>query len=127
MLESPTLAPMWTPKIYRHISAFYIDEAHRVHKSSSWRPGYTNIYKLHDLIQRTASECGETIHIPIIALSATLPTSYQHSVVTHTGMRPDYKLINLGHRRPELLHVIINMEYDVSSFKDLNFLLPLES
>lgn len=126
MLESPTLAPMWTPKIYRRISGFYIDKAHGVHKSVSWRPGYANIYKLRDLIQRAAREHGETIHIPIIALSATLPTSYQHSVVTHTGMKADYKLINLGNHRPELSHVIINMEYDISSFKDLNFLLPLE-
>ena len=54
MLESPTLAPLWASDTYRRISAFYIDEAHAIHESRHWRPSYGRIYKLRDIIQRTA-------------------------------------------------------------------------
>jgi hypothetical protein len=127
MLESPTLAPLWLWETYKRISAFYVDEGHCVHESASWRPSYTRIWKLRNLIKRFARDHGETIHIPIIVLSATCPSLYRESLVTHLGMSPDYKLINLGNFRPELSHVIINMQHPSNSFQDLAFLLPLNS
>jgi len=44
--------------------------------------------------------------------------------MTYAGLNPDYEVINLGNHQPELSHVIIPMKYDISSFKDLMFLLP---
>jgi superfamily II DNA helicase RecQ len=54
MLESPTLAPLWTSNTCRRISAFYIDKAHTIHESRDWQPSYSRIYKLRDVVQRVA-------------------------------------------------------------------------
>jgi len=80
MLESPTLAPLWTSDTCHRISAFYIDEVHTIHELCDWWPSYGRIYKLHDVVQRIAQENGETIHIPIIVMSAICPSVYQQSV-----------------------------------------------
>lgn len=77
MLESPTLAPLWHSETYSRISAFYIDEAHSIHESSHHRTGYSRMYKLRNILQRVAREHSETVHIPIVALSATCPPHYQ--------------------------------------------------
>ena len=118
------MAPLWASDTCKRISAFYLDEAHSIHESRHWRPSYGRIYRLRQVIQRTARAHGYKIHIPIVAMSATCPSVYQQSVVTYGGLNPDYEIINLGNYRSELTHVIIQMRYDVSSFKDLTFLLP---
>ena len=115
MLESPTFSQILHSTSFQcSLSAIYIDEAHLVHESTSWRPAYTRIHQLRTLI----GYC-----IPMVAISATLPSLYRHSLVTFTGLRVNYKLINLGNFRPELSTVILYMEHEHNSFKDLTFLL----
>jgi RecG-like helicase len=60
----------------------------------------------------------------MIAISATLPSSYRESLHTYAGLKQDYILINLRNYRPELSTVIIPMQNDTSSFRDIAFLLP---
>ncbi|KAG1733358.1 uncharacterized protein EDB91DRAFT_1251357 [Suillus paluster] len=91
MMESPMMAKILHADSFKAVlSAIYIDESHLVHESVSWRPAYSCLHLLRKLI-------GD--HIPIIAISATLPTSY----------------------------LIINMHHDQSSFDDIAFLLPYGS
>ena len=115
MLESPTFSQILHSTSFQgSLSAIYIDEAHLVHESTSWHPAYTRIHQLRTLIG---------YYIPMVAISATLPSLYRHSLVTFTGLRVNYKLINLGNFRPELSTVILYMEHEHNSFKDLAFLL----
>ena len=115
MLESPTFSQILHSTSFQgSLSAIYIDEAHLVHESTSWHPAYTCIHQLRTLIG---------YYIPMVAISATLPSLYCHSLVTFTGLRVNYKLINLGNFRPELSTVILYMEHEHNSFKDLAFLL----
>ncbi|KAJ7194955.1 hypothetical protein GGX14DRAFT_404312 [Mycena pura] len=62
---------------------------------------------------------------PLIALSATCPELYRHSLLTFAGLRMDYTLINHGNFRPELSTIILPMLYDITSFLDIAFILPL--
>ncbi|KAG2740621.1 hypothetical protein P692DRAFT_20851337 [Suillus brevipes Sb2] len=119
MMESPAMAKSLHAESFKAVlSTIYIDESHLVHESVSWRPAYSRLHLLRKLI-------GD--HIPIIAISATLPTSYRDSLCIHAGMKNEYELINLGNFRPELSTVIINMCHDQSSFDDIAFLLPYGS
>jgi RecG-like helicase len=56
-----------------------------------------------------------------------LPSPYQESLITYTGLRRDYTLINLGNHRSELSTVVIPMEHEISSFQDIAFLIPFGS
>ncbi|KAI0764476.1 P-loop containing nucleoside triphosphate hydrolase protein [Irpex lacteus] len=116
MLESPTFAVALHSKTFqRRLLAVYIDEAHLVHEAADWRTSYERLHELRPIIGPT---------IPLIAISATLPASYQHSLRTHAGLRDNYRLINLGNFRPELSTVVIKLDSKRSSFDSLGFILP---
>lgn len=117
MLEGPTFQKILHSQSFQNrLSGIYIDEAHLVHEASHWRSGYTRLSELRKLFNR---------HIPIVAISATNPSSYRKSLHEFTGMQEDYLLINLGNHRPELETVVIPMEHHNSSFIDIAFILPL--
>lgn len=124
MQKSPTLAPLWEYKICRRISALYVDEAHTIHKSCIWHPAYANLFKLCQTIEQIMLKHGETMHIPLICLSATCPASYCQLLVMYAGLNPKYELINLGNHHPELSHAVKFMTQDLSSFKDIAFMIP---
>lgn len=116
MLETPAVAQVLHSESFRaQLSGIYIDEAHTIHESVSWRPAYTHLHMLRRIIGN---------HIPLILLSATLPSHYRKSIEQHTGLKPDYKLINLGNFRPELSTIVHHMQHEASSFQDLTFVLP---
>ena len=116
MLEAPTFAQVLYSSWFKHLLvAVYLDKAHSVHESLSWRPAYKWLHQLRLVL-------GE--HIPLVALSATLPSPYRQSLVTYAGIKADYTLFNIGNFRPELSTVVIHMEHDIKSFKDLRFMLP---
>ncbi|KZT65122.1 ATP-dependent DNA helicase, partial [Daedalea quercina L-15889] len=116
MLESPTFARILHSDWYkRNLVAIFVDEAHCVHESDTWRPAYGRLHQLRVVV-------GE--QIPLLAMSATLPSRYRQSLVTHAGLKANYTLFNIGNFRPELSTVIIHMEHDANSFKDLRFMLP---
>ena len=78
MLESPTFAKILHSTIFQGcLSAIYLDEAHLVHESVLWRPAYSRICQLHTLFRN---------YIPMVAISATLPSLYRHSLVKCAGL-----------------------------------------
>ncbi|KAJ7726146.1 P-loop containing nucleoside triphosphate hydrolase protein [Mycena maculata] len=100
MLESPSFARLIHSK---------------PHQTHVWRPPYSCIYLLRNIIGHDT---------PLIALSATCPEQYRNSLVMFAGLHPNYTLINLGNFRPELSTIILPMKHDISSFLDLAFILP---
>ncbi|KAJ6570689.1 P-loop containing nucleoside triphosphate hydrolase protein [Mycena sp. CBHHK59/15] len=65
MLESPSFARLVHSKSWRgRVSAIYIDEAHLIHQTHTWRPSYARLYQFRNIIGHD---------IPLIALSATCP------------------------------------------------------
>jgi hypothetical protein len=116
MLEGPSFAKVLHSEMFQHhLLAIYIDECHLVHKASSWRTAYMRLLLLRTLVGHD---------IPLVAISATMPSTYRESLHQYARFKRDYTLINLGNHRPELSTVIIPMEHDISSFHDITFLLP---
>ena len=117
MLETPTVARvLFSASFQRHLSGVYVDEAHVVYESLSWRPSYTRLHLLRQVLGTDA---------PMVAMSATLPERYRQALVLFTGLRPEYKFINLGNFRPELSTVVKRMQHSARSFRDLEFVLRL--
>jgi superfamily II DNA helicase RecQ len=115
MLESPSFARLIHSKKWQdQISGIYIDEAHLVQQSHSWRPSYSRLYQFRNIIG---------LKVPVIALSATCLEAYQVSLITYAGMRPNYILVNLGNFRQELSTIILPIKHE--SCLDLAFILPL--
>ncbi|KAF8834418.1 hypothetical protein BDN67DRAFT_985334 [Paxillus ammoniavirescens] len=115
MLESPAFAEILHSTSFQAcISSIYINEAHLVNESALWHPAYTRVHLLHQVIGH---------RIPLITISATLPSTYRHSLITHISLHEDAILINLGNFHPKLMTVVMYMEQEVNSFKDLVFLL----
>ncbi|KAH7917200.1 P-loop containing nucleoside triphosphate hydrolase protein, partial [Leucogyrophana mollusca] len=114
MLESPTFSRiLHSPAFQALLSALYVDEAHLAHESQPWRPAYTRVHELRKLIG---------YHVPLVAISATLPSQYRQSLHAYIGLNQRYTLINLGNHRRELVTVVVPMEHEHSSFRDLEFL-----
>ncbi|KAJ7048515.1 ATP-dependent DNA helicase [Mycena amicta] len=119
MLESPSFARLLHSKSWcGRLSGIYIDEAHLVYQSHVWRPSYSRLYHLRNIVGHD---------IPLICLSATCPALYRAALVTYTGLSPDYTLINLGNFLPELSTIILPFQHDVNTFLDLAFIIPLGS
>ncbi|KAJ7864000.1 P-loop containing nucleoside triphosphate hydrolase protein [Mycena olivaceomarginata] len=117
MLESPRFAPLVHSKDWaQHISAIYIDEAHLVQEAVSWRPSYSRLHMLRNVLGH---------NIPLICLSATCTSLAQKGLITSAGLHHDYRLYNQGNFRPELSIIILPMKHDANSFQDLAFVLPL--
>ncbi|KAH9840238.1 ATP-dependent DNA helicase [Rhodofomes roseus] len=116
MLESPVFAQILYSEWYKcQLVVIFIDQAHCMHESDTWRSSYSRLHQLRMVVGST---------IPLLAMSATLPSLYQTSLITHAGLKENYTLFNAGNFRPELSTVIIHMEHDAKSFKDLRFMLP---
>lgn len=116
MVESLRFARILHCEAFKSLlQAIYIDEAHSVYESWDWRPAYSRISGL----RRTLSQ-----NVPLIALSATLPTPYRTALLKHAGLHEDYILLNLGNFRPELSLAVMPLKYDKTSFQDLAFTLP---
>ncbi|KAJ7741732.1 P-loop containing nucleoside triphosphate hydrolase protein [Mycena metata] len=116
MVESPSFARLLHSKFWQgRLSGIYIDEAHLIHQSHIWRPSYSRIFQLRNIVGHD---------IPLICPSATCPEVYRQSLITFAGLHPDYTLVNLGNFRPELSTIILPMEHDINSFLDLTFILP---
>lgn len=116
MLETLSVACILHSKSFRaQLSAVYIDKALTIHESVLWHPGYSWLHLLCKLLG---------VDVPLVPLSATLPTLYRKSLEIHAGLNPGYKLINLANFRPELSTIVARMQHDVTSFQDLTSVLP---
>lgn len=116
MLETPAVAQvLYSESFQAQLSGIYIDEAHVIHESHSWRPAYTRLHLLRHILG---------LDIPLVGMSATCPTRYRRSLEIYAGLQPGYHLINLGNFRPELSVIVANMIHDAMSFLDLCFVLP---
>ncbi|KAJ7243186.1 P-loop containing nucleoside triphosphate hydrolase protein [Mycena haematopus] len=117
MLEGPSFAMLVHSESWRgRISALYVDEAHLVHQTHDWRPSYSRLYQLRNIIG---------LDTPLICLSATCPQLYRDSLVTYAGLRSEHTLVNIGNFRPELSTIILPMKHSIDSFLDIAFILPL--
>ncbi|KAF9536389.1 P-loop containing nucleoside triphosphate hydrolase protein [Agrocybe pediades] len=116
MLETPAFARvLYSESFQAQLSGIFIDEAHVVHESHTWRPAYTRLGQVRKIIGTG---------VPLICLSATFPKRYRDSLETYAALRPSYHLINLGNHRPELSTIVARMRHDANSFLDLAFVLP---
>ncbi|KAJ7626742.1 P-loop containing nucleoside triphosphate hydrolase protein [Mycena rosella] len=114
MLESPSFASLLHSKSWSgRLSAIYIDEAHLIHQSYTWRPSYSRLYQLRNIVGH---------NVPLVCLSATCPALYRAALATYAGLQSSYKLINLGIYHSELSTIILPMWHDVNSFLDLGFI-----
>lgn len=69
MLETPRMAQVLHSTTFKAVlQAVYIDEAHLIRESLTWRPAYTRLHQLRNVIGQS---------IPIVSMSATLPASYR--------------------------------------------------
>ncbi|EAU91695.2 ATP-dependent DNA helicase [Coprinopsis cinerea okayama7 len=119
MLETPKLAQLLSSEQFRaQLSGIYIDEAHTIHESVSWRPANANLHMLRRVIG---------LDVPLIVISATLPSKYRKSLEVYAGLRSQYHLIHLGNFRPELSVIRQHMKHPKTSFLDLAFLIPLNA
>ena len=118
MLESPTFSRiLYSPLVRARLLGIFLDEAQNVHESAHWRGPYARLAGLRKAISKD-------LDIPLIAISATLPSLYRASLCYYAGLKKNYFLINLGNFRPELSLVVVPMVYDAASFQDLAFVLP---
>ncbi|KAI0337891.1 P-loop containing nucleoside triphosphate hydrolase protein [Trametopsis cervina] len=116
MLESPIFATILHAKRFQaRLTAIYIDEAHLVHESLDWRTSYSRLHQLRRIVSSS---------IPLIPISATLPSAYRDSLCQHAGLQKGHRLINLGNFRPELMTAVVSLQHDASSFLDLAFVVP---
>lgn len=85
MLESPMCARIVHAKKFQLLlGGIYLDEAHLVFESVDWRGPYG---RLHEFRRVVGS------HIPLIAISATLPSLYRAALCQYAGLEHDYELI----------------------------------
>jgi hypothetical protein len=119
MVESPLFARIIHSSEWRgRLSGVYVDEAHLIYETHDWRPAYARLHRLRMILGHD---------IPFVGLSATCPSTHREALVTHAGFHHDYKFINLGNFRPELSTVVLPIEHDFASFRDLAFILPFGS
>lgn len=108
MLESPTFAVVLnSPHFQALLTGIYLDEAHLVHESRAWRSSYTRLGQARSIVG---------MDVPLVAISATLPSTYRLLLCEFARLKKDYSLINLGNHRPELTTVVVKLQHDVSSF-----------
>ncbi|KAJ7214359.1 P-loop containing nucleoside triphosphate hydrolase protein, partial [Mycena pura] len=113
MLESPRFAPLVHSKDWaQNISAIYLDEAHLPWEAVTWRPSYSRLHMLRNVLGH---------NIPLICLSATCPSLARKVLIASAGLHHDYRLYNEGNFRPELSTIILPMKHDTNSFQDIAF------
>ena len=116
MLESPTFAQVLHAASFQDLlGCIYVDEAHLVHESHEWRSPYSRLAMLRKTVGW---------HVPLVAISATLPSLYRASLCQYIALRDDYLLINCGNHRPELSMVVLQLQHEAASFQDLAFTIP---
>ncbi|KAJ3476844.1 hypothetical protein NLI96_g10880 [Meripilus lineatus] len=104
--------PAFTSKI---ISVVW-DEAHCITSWGSFREEYAEAGRLRDMLPRS---------IPYLVPSATLPEATCEEVMRILGMRKqDTSFIKRSNDRPNVYLTVRKIEHSLTSFKDLDFLIP---
>ncbi|KAJ7794724.1 hypothetical protein B0H14DRAFT_3114787 [Mycena olivaceomarginata] len=89
-LKSPSFARLLHSASWRkQLSAIYLDEAHLVHQTRSWRPSYSRIYQLRNIVGN---------EVPLICLSATCPEAFRVSLVRQDRLQNDSNFTISGFR-----------------------------
>ncbi|KIY72128.1 P-loop containing nucleoside triphosphate hydrolase protein [Cylindrobasidium torrendii FP15055 ss-10] len=115
-VEGPTFAHLLHSTAWRtRVTAIFHDEGHTFEEARSWRSSYSRLHKLRQFFPQ----------VPLVVMSATLPQRHRETAILHAGISKDASIINLGNHRPELTTAVIHMKYDVNSFQDIAFLIPL--
>ncbi|KAG8938532.1 hypothetical protein FRC04_008353 [Tulasnella sp. 424] len=104
MLECPTFAPiLHSPNFLRQLTHTVIDEAHCIVEMGLYRPSYKRLNLLRPTLQSLK------FNIPILQLSATLPSHYLKETNHTLGIDSNSLLINLGNFRSELSTVVLQL------------------
>ncbi|PPQ92834.1 hypothetical protein CVT25_004322 [Psilocybe cyanescens] len=106
-------------KIGSRCLAVFIDEAHCVsHWGASFRKAYSRIGLIRAFLPRDT---------PIVAVTATLTPLVQQDLVSKLQFnRNEYLFINLGNDRQNVSQVVRAMEHPANTFRDLDFLVPID-
>lgn len=103
-------------RLTSRLSLLAIDEIHLVEEwGKSFRSLYAEIEKVRKRIPP---------QVPLLGVSATLTKSARLRILTKTGFRDDYKLMQTSLDRPEIQQIHHFMVHPKSSLLDLQFVLP---
>ncbi|KAF8168391.1 hypothetical protein B0H34DRAFT_816271, partial [Crassisporium funariophilum] len=118
MLKTPTFANLLHSESFKaQLSGIYLDKAYTLHESQHWRPVYACLHLLWQIAGLS--------DMPMIVLSAMLPSVYRQSLLSCVGLKPNYYLIHKGNFCAELSVIIKFMQFDIILFNDLVFIFPL--
>lgn len=110
---------MWKkPTFTARLQNFIVDEGQVVAQWAEFRPEYKYLGQLRWMIPDT---------IPFYVASATLPTPILNEVTKHLRLRPtETELIRRSNDRPNIQLNVREMKHAAKSFRDLDFLIPLD-
>ncbi|EDQ98295.1 uncharacterized protein LACBIDRAFT_304441 [Laccaria bicolor S238N-H82] len=105
------------PEMRSRILSIVVDEAHVVsHWGSGFRKKYGTLGILRALLPKD---------MPMVAMSATLPARVRQDVLKKLQFdEQNYTYLNLGNDRPNVSLVVRAIQNTISSYSDLDFLIP---
>jgi superfamily II DNA helicase RecQ len=107
------------PEMRTRVLSIVVDEAHVVsHWGSGFRKKYGTLGVLRALLPKDT---------PMVAMSATLPDRVRRDVLKKLQFEEGkYTYLNLGNDRPNVSLVVRSIQNNISSYTDLDFLIPRE-
>ncbi|KIP02702.1 hypothetical protein PHLGIDRAFT_78720, partial [Phlebiopsis gigantea 11061_1 CR5-6] len=102
-------------KFAKSLTVVVFDEAHCVSSWGDWRPHYKYADRLRTLLPS----------IPFLLLSATLPRHVRNDVLDILQVKPSQAHeVRLSNDRPNVYLSVRRIEHALTSYKDLDFLIP---
>ncbi|EAU85201.2 ATP-dependent DNA helicase recQ [Coprinopsis cinerea okayama7 len=99
------------------ILSVVVDEAHVV---SSWGAGFRKKYGELGMIRAFLPK-----HVPLVAMSATLPARVRYDVAQKLEFPQDgYLFVNIGNDRPNVSIVVRAIHNTMKTYSDLDFIIP---
>lgn len=104
------------PEFGSRCLSIFIDEAHCVsHWGSGFRKKYSSIGIARAFLPKGA---------PMVAASATLTARVRDDIIDKLHFRQDHLFVNIGNDRANVAQVVRSIEHPMSSYRDLDFLIP---
>lgn len=104
------------PEFGSRCFSIFIDEAHCV---SHWGSGFRRKYQSIGIVRAFLPK-----DTPIVAASATLTPRVRDDILHRLQIKDNYLYVNIGNDRPNVAQVVRSIEHPISSFKDLDFVIP---
>lgn len=95
----------------------FIDEAHCI---SHWGDSFRKKYATIGIVRAFLPKC-----VPFIAVSATLTPRVRWDIVRKLEIHPtNHTFINVGNDRPNVTQVVRAIQHSITSYADLDFVIP---